>query len=56
MERKKLRLNRQTLRDLTPDDLKKAAGGELTPYVRTLPLNDCIVIVLPTAGGECIPV
>lgn len=41
---KKLKLKRQTLRELDEGDLKKAAGGELTPYVRTLPLNQCIAI------------
>lgn len=44
---KKLKLSRQTLRELDERDLKVVAGGELTPDVRTLPLNDCIAL----AGG-----
>ena len=42
---KKLTLKRQTLRELDDRDLKVAGGGELTPVIKTLPLQDCIVIV-----------
>ena len=41
---KKLKLKRQTLRELDDRDLEKAAGGVLTPDVRTLPLDQCIAI------------
>jgi hypothetical protein len=53
---KRLKLNRQTLRELsgrelTDGELRKAAGGELTPDVRTLPLNDCIVLTGTETSG-----
>ena len=52
--RKKLELKRQVLRDLEPRELKEVAGGVVwTPYIKTLPPDQCIVV--PTAGGECIP-
>lgn len=40
--KKKLRLNRETLRHLDPDDAAKAAGGTIyTPYTITLWLTSC---------------
>lgn len=48
----KLTLRKETLRDLSRTELERAAGG-LTPYIKTLPPDHCVVI--PTAGGECIP-
>ena len=41
---KKLKLDKETLRELSERELKVAAGGELTPDVRTLPLDQCIII------------
>jgi len=48
---RKLKLGRETLRDLDHPNLRKAAGGAnlsvngcWTPVVRTLPLNNCIVV------------
>jgi hypothetical protein len=49
---KKLELNRQTLRELTPKELSVAAGA-LTPYIKTLPVGQCLMI--PTEYSECIP-
>ncbi|HEX6489291.1 MAG TPA: hypothetical protein VF137_10550 [Candidatus Dormibacteraeota bacterium] len=49
---KKLKLNRLTLRELTPADLKVVAGGELTPDVRTLPVDQCIVLV--STAAQCV--
>ena len=48
----KLTLRKETLRDLNRVELERAAGG-LTPYIKTLPPDQCVVV--PTAGGECIP-
>lgn len=55
MPQKKLRLNRQTLRELTPEELNRAAGGELTPNVGTMPVDQCVALTLPTNCAECIP-
>ena len=52
----RLKLKRETLRELEPRDLRNAQGGiQWTPVIKTLPLDQCVVIVIPTAGGECIP-
>jgi hypothetical protein len=57
---KKLQLNRQTLRELTPSDLK-AAGGMMptpTPIIKTLPLQYCVVLVSVNAScvvATCVP-
>ena len=49
-----LALNKETLRELTVAELTKAAAGiEWTPVLKTFPPDQCVV--LPTAGGECIP-
>jgi hypothetical protein len=50
---KKLELNRQTLRELTPQDLKVAAGAAPAINPQSIPVAQCFV--LPTAQSECIP-
>jgi hypothetical protein len=37
---KKLELNRETVRNLTADDLKKVAGGSIPTFPRTI-CNSC---------------
>ena len=49
----KLKLRRETLRELTKQELKDAMGGRLTPDIQSIPVDQCFV--LPTAQSECIP-
>lgn len=51
-----MKLKRQTLRELGgrelgENELKAAIGGELTPDVRTLPLNQCIILTGTETSG-----
>ena len=51
-ESKKLGLSKETLRQLTDDDLKSAAGGRDAPpttFCPTLPVNECFHI---TSGSD----
>jgi hypothetical protein len=50
----KLRLHRETLAELTPDELAMVAGAvqEPTPIIRTLPINNCIAVAATI--GACI--
>ena len=51
---RKLRLNRETLAELAPDELASVGGGmEVpTPIVRTLPIQYCIAVAATI--GACI--
>jgi len=55
----KLRLNRETLSELAPDELAMVGGAVQqptppTPVVRTLPINDCIGVAIGATVGTCI--
>jgi hypothetical protein len=50
-ETRKLGLSKETLRQLTDDDLRSAAGGGAPPttFCPTLPVNECFHI---TSGSD----
>ena len=50
-ENKKLGLSKETLRQLTDDDLRSAAGGDqpVTTLCPTLPVNECFHM---TSGSD----
>ena len=50
----RLKLSRETLRELTPRDLRAAVGGELTPFIRTIPPAQCVVTYnVSCVAAEC---
>ena len=55
---KKLRLNRETLAELTGDELAGIAAGVQptppTPVVRTLPVNQCITVAVAATITACV--
>ena len=54
---RKLKLRKETLRELDPARLGKAGGGQIgpwTPVIRTIPVNQCVVTLNGcTSGVEC---
>lgn len=55
---KKLTLNRETLAELTADDLAGIAAGVRptppTPVVHTLPINNCVTVAVGPSVTTCI--
>ena len=56
---KKLKLNRETLSELTGDELAGIAAGVAqptppTPVVHTLPIDRCITVAIAATIGACI--